>query len=151
MKALIIVDIQNDFSPGGALAVKEGDQIVPVVNALQKRFDLVVATQDWHPEHHGSFASTHQKPVGEKIKLQGLDQILWPDHCVQETPGADFVSSLDMTRVDRIFQKGTEKNIDSYSGFFDNAHLKDTGGETRAHQIHLRHRGQLPRNGAWAR
>ena len=79
MKALIIVDIQNDFSPGGALAVKEGDQIVPVVNALQKRFDLVVATQDWHPEHHGSFASTHQKPVGEKIKLQGLDQILWPD------------------------------------------------------------------------
>lgn len=127
MKALIIVDPQNDFCPGGALPVKEGDQIVPVVNRLQPEFDLVIATQDWHPKNHKSFAGNHQKKVGEMIELHGLDQILWPDHCVQGTWGAEFVAGLKTERIERIFQKGTDPEIDSYSGFFDNGHQKPTG------------------------
>lgn len=130
MKALIIVDIQNDFLPGGALAVKDGDQIIPLVNRLQQKFDLVVATQDWHPKDHRSFASVHHKQVGEKIKLTGLDQILWPNHCVQETYGADFSSKLQTEKIDKVFRKGTDKTIDSYSGFFDNGHKKATGLES---------------------
>lgn len=128
MKALILVDIQNDFVPGGALPVAEGDQIVPVVNALQPKFELVVATQDWHPPNHGSFAANHPgtKP-GDVIELHGLSQILWPVHCVQGTPGAEFVASLDLTRVEKVFHKGTDPGIDSYSGFFDNGHRKATG------------------------
>lgn len=127
MKALILVDIQNDFCPGGALPVQEGDQIIPRINQIQKYFDLVLATQDWHPQNHGSFASNHGKKPGEKIMLGGLEQILWPDHCVQKSPGAKFVKSFDTSRVSKIFQKGTDKNIDSYSAFFDNAHKKATG------------------------
>ena len=90
MKALIAVDLQNDFCPGGALPVKEGDKIVPLINSLQEKFELVVATQDWHPPDHLSFASNHNRKVGEVICLDGIDQILWPDHCVQGTPGAEF-------------------------------------------------------------
>ena len=127
MKALIIVDLQNDFCPGGALPVKEGDRIVPLVNALQKSFDLVVATQDWHPPDHLSFASQHHKPPGEVITLSGLPQVLWPDHCVQGSRGAAFVPGLDTAKMDRVFQKGTDREIDSYSGFFDNGHRKSTG------------------------
>jgi nicotinamidase/pyrazinamidase len=127
MKALIIVDVQNDFLPGGALAVKEGDQIIPLINRLQSKFDLIVATQDWHPKDHGSFAGNHNKNPGEKIQLAGLEQILWPDHCVQETPGADFAADLKVEKIDKVFCKGTNKNIDSYSGFFDNGHKKSTG------------------------
>lgn len=128
MNALLLIDIQNDFLPGGALAVPEGDQIVPVVNAIQPRFDLVVATQDWHPADHGSFARQHaDRAVGEVIDLHGLPQILWPAHCVQETQGADFPPALDRSRWARIFQKGTDGEIDSYSGFYDNGHRKATG------------------------
>jgi nicotinamidase/pyrazinamidase len=128
MKALILVDIQNDFVPGGALAVPEGDRIVPIANELQKKFDLVVATQDWHPRNHGSFAANHPgKKPGDVIDLNGLPQVLWPVHCVQQTPGAAFVPGLETGRIARVFQKGTDPAIDSYSGFFDNGHRKSTG------------------------
>ena len=128
MKALILVDIQNDFVPGGALAVPGGNEIVPVVNRLQPRFDLVVATQDWHPANHGSFAANQAgRHPGERIELAGLPQILWPVHCVQETPGADFAPGLDRGRWARVFTKGTDPAIDSYSGFFDNGHRRATG------------------------
>lgn len=130
MKALIIVDIQNDFLPGGALAVEKGDEIIPVVNELQDSgyFDLIIATQDWHPIDHGSFASSHSgKNPFEKTTLSGLEQILWPDHCVQGMEGAEFSKLLDVKNIEAIFRKGMDKNIDSYSGFFDNGKLKDTG------------------------
>jgi nicotinamidase/pyrazinamidase len=128
MNALIIVDVQNDFLPGGALAVKDGDAVIPVINNLQKKFDLVVATQDWHPADHKSFASSHPgKKVFEEIILDGLPQVLWPDHCVQETVGAEFSSELDTKKIEAIFRKGMDKNIDSYSGFFDNGKKKATG------------------------
>ena len=121
MKALIIVDIQNDFLPGGALAVKNGDAVIPVINKLQSQFDLVVATQDWHPADHKSFASMHPgKKNFDEIILDGLPQVLWPDHCVQETHGAEFSPLLDTKKIEAIFRKGMDKNIDSYSGFFDN-------------------------------
>lgn len=128
MRALILVDIQNDFVTGGALAVPQGETIVPTVNNLQAHFDLIVATKDWHPEEHGSFAANHQgKNPGEVIDLNGLQQVLWPIHCVQDTEGAEFVADLDMSQVKMIFVKGTDIGIDSYSGFFDNGHRKSTG------------------------
>ncbi len=128
MRALILVDIQNDFVPGGSLAVNEGDRVVPVANALQPKFDLVVATQDWHPSDHGSFATNHPgRRVGDVIDLNGLPQVLWPNHCVQGTAGAAFVPGLDTTRITKTFQKGTDPTIDSYSGFFDNGHRRATG------------------------
>ncbi len=128
MNALILVDIQNDFLPGGALAVPEGDRIVPLVNRLQRSFPLVVATQDWHPVGHGSFAARYpgKKPF-DLGQLGGLSQVLWPVHCVQATPGAEFAPGLDLTRVERVFPKGTDPEIDSYSGFFDNGHRRGTG------------------------
>ncbi|MEO9022305.1 MAG: bifunctional nicotinamidase/pyrazinamidase [Ginsengibacter sp.] len=128
MKALIIVDIQNDFLPNGALPVQNGDKIIPVINTLQGHFELVVATQDWHPANHKSFASSHSgKKVFEEIMVNGLPQVLWPDHCVQETEGAQFSSLLHTQRIEGIFRKGMDKNIDSYSGFFDNGKKKATG------------------------
>ncbi len=128
MKALIIVDVQNDFCPGGALAVREGDAVVPIINALQVGFDLVVATQDWHPADHLSFAANHDdKSPGEIIQLDGQTQVLWPAHCVQNTAGAEFVTALNTNRITRTFRKGTEREIDSYSGFFDNGHRRATG------------------------
>src|SRR5262245_11550881 len=128
MRTLILVDIQNDFLPGGALAVPRGNEVVPVANRLQPRFELVVATQDWHPAGHGSFASGHPgKRVGEVIELEGLEQVLWPDHCVQGTAGAEFSGALDTRAVEAVFRKGTDRRIDSYSGFFDNGHRKATG------------------------
>lgn len=128
-RALILVDIQNDFlPPHGALAVPCGDRIIPLVNELQKRFDLVVATQDWHPVDHMSFAANHPgKSVGDKVVLDGLDQILWPAHCVQGTPGAELAPALDKTRIARVFQKGNDSQIDSYSGFYDNGQKRSTG------------------------
>jgi len=128
MKALILVDVQNDFLPGGALAVPEGDAVVPIANRLQQSFPLVVATQDWHPANHGSFAVNHpgKKPF-EQIDLNGLPQTLWPEHCVQRTHGAAFASALKQERIAKVFQKGTDPGIDSYSGFFDNGHRKATG------------------------
>jgi nicotinamidase/pyrazinamidase len=126
--ALIIVDVQNDFIPGGALAVGEGDQVVPVINALQNKFKHVIATQDFHPADHGSFAANHpnRKP-GEFVELAGLTQILWPVHCVQGTIGADFHPDLNQSQWEAIFQKGKNPEVDSYSGFFDNARRGDTG------------------------
>lgn len=128
MKALIIVDVQNDFLPGGALEVKNGDAVIPVINRLQENFDLVVATQDWHPADHKSFASAHPgKKKFDEILLNGLSQVLWPDHCVQQTAGAEFSKLLYTKKVEAIFRKGMDKNIDSYSGFFDNGKMKATG------------------------
>ena len=128
MKALLLIDIQYDFLPGGSLAVSEGNLIIPVVNTIQPYFDLVVATQDWHPTNHKSFASNHEgKNVFEKIELAGMEQVLWPDHCVQETKGADLTNELYTHNVEAIFRKGTEAEIDSYSAFYDNGHMKSTG------------------------
>ena len=128
MRALILVDIQNDFLPGGALAVTGGDQVVPIANAMQTRFDVLVATQDWHPSDHGSFASQHDgREPGETIELSGLQQVLWPDHCVQDTMGADFAPRLEIHRLHEVFRKGTDPAVDSYSGFFDNARRNDIG------------------------
>ncbi len=128
-KALVLVDLQNDFIPGGSLAVREGDQVIPIANAVQKKFDgLILATQDWHPKNHGSFASNHPgKHPGDMIELGGLPQVLWPDHCVQGSRGAQFHPVLDRSRVTKVFRKGTDPEIDSYSTFFDNAHRKSTG------------------------
>ncbi len=126
-RALILVDIQNDFMPDGALPVPGGYDVVPVANKVQNGFELVVATQDWHPADHGSFAANHDgTEPGQVIDLDGLDQILWPIHCVQESDGAKFVDGLNTEGV-RVFQKGTALNIDSYSGFFDNGHRQATG------------------------
>jgi nicotinamidase/pyrazinamidase len=126
--ALIIVDVQNDFLPGGALAVAHGDEVIAVANALMGRFDLVVATQDWHPVNHGSFAANHPgKKPGEVIDLNGLPQVLWPVHCVQGTKGAEFAEALDRSKIQRIFQKGTDSTVDSYSGLNDNGHRHSTG------------------------
>jgi nicotinamidase/pyrazinamidase len=132
MKALVLVDIQNDFLPGGALAVSDGDAILPVVNRLLqlkgKVFDHVIATQDWHPKKHRSFASQHSKrSPGDLVLLNGLDQVLWPDHCVQGSYGAEFASGWQTHLIDRVIQKGTDTEIDSYSGFFDNGKRKSTG------------------------
>ena len=128
MRALIIVDIQNDFVAGGTLEVPHGEQIIPLVNELSRGFNLVVATQDWHPPSHKSFASSHTgKTPFETIQLGGLAQVLWPDHCVQGTPGAEFHRRLDMNRIEAIFRKGVDPEIDSYSGFYDNGHKKTTG------------------------
>ena len=128
MKALVLVDIQNDFCPGGALPVPGGDDVVEPANRLAAAFELVVATQDWHPPDHGSFAARHPgKKIGDVIDLNGLPQVLWPVHCVQRTPGAELHPRLDLGRVARVFRKGTDPGIDSYSGFFDNGRRKATG------------------------
>lgn len=128
MNALILVDIQNDFLPGGALPAADGNQILPIVNRLLPAFEMVVATKDWHPPNHGSFAASHPgKKAGDVIDLNGLPQTLWPAHCVQDTPGAAFGPGFDTLRIRQVFRKGTDPGIDSYSGFFDNGHRKATG------------------------
>ncbi|MGE0870948.1 MAG: bifunctional nicotinamidase/pyrazinamidase [Kofleriaceae bacterium] len=128
MRALILVDLQNDFCPGGALAVARGDETIPIAQRMMQHFSTVVATQDWHPANHGSFAANHpgSKP-GEVIDLHGLSQVLWPVHCVQNTKGAELHAGLDRARITDIVHKGTDPTIDSYSGFFDNGHRKPTG------------------------
>jgi len=128
MRALIIVDLQNDFMPGGALAVADGDAVVAVANRLMSRFDRVIATQDWHPAEHGSFAVHHPgKSPGEVIELDGLQQVLWPTHCVQGSHGAAFHEALDVSGIGRVFTKGENPRVDSYSGFFDNGRRQATG------------------------
>ena len=128
MKTLILVDIQYDFLPGGALAVPQGDAVVPVANVLARAADLVIATQDFHPPDHKSFAANHDgRDIGEVVDLDGLSQILWPVHCVQGTRGAELVDELERERIAKVFPKGTDSSIDSYSGFFDNGHRKATG------------------------
>lgn len=128
MNALILVDIQNDFLPGGALAVPEGDEVIPVVNRVQKFFHLVVATQDFHPPGHKSFSVNNPGTnLFEVIPLNGIDQVMWPSHCVQGTMGAEFASALNQEKVVKIFHKGTDPSVDSYSGFFDNGKVHSTG------------------------
>jgi nicotinamidase/pyrazinamidase len=128
MKALLLVDLQNDFLPGGALAVPHGDAVIPLANQLLTGFKLVVATQDWHPSNHKSFAANHpdRKP-GDVIKLRNVSQILWPVNCVQNTRGAQLAPGLLLQRVNKVFRKGTDPEINSYSGFFDNGHQRATG------------------------
>ena len=127
MRALILVDLQNDFCKGGALEVKNGDAAIPIANLLMPKFDIVVATQDWHPANHGSFAANHlwRKP-GQVIDLYGLQQILYPIHCVQNSFGAMLKKGLNTEGVHKIIQKGTDADLDSYSGFFDNGRRKQT-------------------------
>lgn len=136
MGTLILVDLQNDFLPGGALAVPRGDETVAVANAVMACFARVVATQDWHPPEHGSFAANHQgRAPGEMIELGGVAQVLWPVHCVQDTPGSAFAPGLAVERIERVFVKGTDPGVDSYSGFFDNDRRSATGlgDDLRAH------------------
>ncbi|HAX93847.1 MAG TPA: bifunctional nicotinamidase/pyrazinamidase, partial [Bacteroidales bacterium] len=128
MKTLVIVDVQNDFVPGGALEVPLGDEIVGVINTIQDRFDLIVATQDWHPKDHVSFASNHRgKLPFDKIDLYDEEQVLWPDHCVQGTPGAAFHPDLEITKAQMIVRKGFHTGIDSYSAFRENDRMTRTG------------------------
>jgi len=137
MNTLVLVDLQNDFMPGGALAVPGGHEVLPIANAVQRYFDIVVATADRHPPGHGSFASAHPGArVGQLVELAGMPQILWPDHCVQGTSGAEFAPGLDTARIAKIIHKGMDPSIDSYSGFFDNGHRRSTGMED-----YLRSRG----------
>jgi nicotinamidase/pyrazinamidase len=128
MRALLLIDMQNDFMPGGSLAVALGDQTVRVANEIMSRFEIVVATQDWHPADHASFASAHEGLApGDEAEVEGALQRLWPDHCIQNSAGASFHSALDVAGITHVVRKGADKNIDSYSGFFDNGHLRDTG------------------------
>ncbi|MBL8879656.1 MAG: bifunctional nicotinamidase/pyrazinamidase [Phycisphaerales bacterium] len=135
MRALIIVDVQNDFLPGGALAVRAGDEIIGPINRIQQKFDLILATQDWHPADHQSFAANHAgtKP-GDMVTLNGLPQVLWPVHCVQRTHGAELAAALQKYRFARIFLKGTHADVDSYSGFYDNGRTHSTGMAEFLHQ-----------------
>jgi len=126
--ALLVIDVQNDFCPGGALAVPKGDEVVGLVNGLARGFRHVVLTQDWHPAGHASFASSHQgrKPF-EAIELAYGPQVLWPDHCVQGTPGAALHPGLDVPHAGLVIRKGCDRAVDSYSAFFENDHATPTG------------------------
>jgi nicotinamidase/pyrazinamidase len=125
--ALIMVDIQNDFCPGGSLAVPDGHAIVEIANFLQPLFEVVIATKDWHPKDHMSFATNHPgHMLGDVITMHGVKQILWPDHCVQGSSGAEFHPDLNTAKISKTFFKGTDRAVDSYSAFFDNEHLRST-------------------------
>jgi nicotinamidase/pyrazinamidase len=127
MDALLITDVQKDFLPGGSLEIPESDKIIPVINNLLHKFNLIIAIKDWHPANHGSFASNHKDhQPGDIIDLEGLEQILWPDHCVQGSPGAELSPRLNQSVIQKVFFKGTDPKIDSYSAFFDNGHRKHT-------------------------
>ncbi|MFP4047377.1 MAG: bifunctional nicotinamidase/pyrazinamidase [Bacteroidales bacterium] len=140
MKALLIIDVQNDFCPGGALEVPEGDKVIPVLNKLADNFDIVIQTQDWHPKGHYSFASSYSnKEPFQTTKLDYGEQVLWPDHCVQNTPGAEFHKELKTIKTQAVIRKGFRKHIDSYSAFYENdfktktgltGYLKDRGIDT---------------------
>ena len=128
--ALIVIDVQNDFCPGGALAVADGDQIIPQINTMMGEFDATILTQDWHPQGHSSFASSHAgKAPFDMIDMPYGAQVLWPDHCVQGTGGADFHADLNTDAADMIIRKGYNPDIDSYSAFFENDHKTPTGLE----------------------
>jgi len=124
---LIITDVQNDFCPGGTLAVNQADEIISTINKISGKFYKVVATQDWHPIGHVSFASTYEKKIGDTIEVNGQKQVLWPDHCIQNSKGADFHEYLNLNPVDIIVKKGKKLNMDSYSAFFENDHKTETG------------------------
>lgn len=127
-RALILVDLQYDFCPGGALAVPRGDETLDVAQRMIPQFDVVVATQDWHPRDHGSFAANHDGAAPYQMSdLHGLPQVLWPVHCVQGSRGAALLDELDRARIREVFPKGTDPTVDSYSGFWDNGRRKSTG------------------------
>ena len=128
MKALLLIDLQNDFMPGGPLAVPDGLACVQVANQVEKMFNTIIATKDWHPQDHRSFAKSHPgKKPGDRIDLEGLEQTLWPTHCVQHTDGAALVRGLDQSNIQHVVTKGEDVHVDSYSAFFDNAHRRETG------------------------
>jgi nicotinamidase/pyrazinamidase len=128
MNALLIIDVQNDFCPGGALEVPRGDEVVPVINKLTEKFDNIVQTQDWHPQNHYSFASAYDnKEPFETTNLDYGEQVLWPDHCVQNTKGAAFHPDLKTRPTQMIVRKGFRTHIDSYSAFYENDHKTKTG------------------------
>ncbi|MEC7895329.1 MAG: bifunctional nicotinamidase/pyrazinamidase [Bacteroidota bacterium] len=128
MNALILIDIQNDFLSGGSLEVPKGDEIIDNVNSIMDNYNIVVATKDWHPKDHISFASNHKnKNVGQIIKINNLDQMLWPDHCIKDSKGSEFPKKLDSHKIHKIFYKGVDSDIDSYSGFYDNGKIRSTG------------------------
>lgn len=138
MKALVIVDLQNDFLPDGALPVPNGQEVIPVINALQADYDIIVCTQDWHPCNHESFYTNHAgKNAFEQITLHGLQQTLWPPHCIQDTDGAALSHALVTKKVNAIIRKGYHQTVDSYSAFFDNGHQNTTGlaGYLKAFQV----------------
>jgi len=146
MTALLVIDIQNDFLPGGALAVPSADEIIPIVNELIPQYELVVASQDWHPDDHVSFASNHVgKNIGDRITHNGTEQVLWPDHCIQGSDGSGFPRELDTQGIDHILRKGQSTTVDSYSAFYDNANSSTTGlneylrsqGVTKLHLVGL--------------
>jgi nicotinamidase/pyrazinamidase len=127
-RALIVIDVQNDFCPGGALAVTGGDEVVPVINTIEQDFEHVILTQDWHPQHHSSFASSHPgKEPFQTVPMPYGDQTLWPDHCIQGSGGGAFHPHLNRTKCELIIRKGFRPAIDSYSAFFENDHTTPTG------------------------
>lgn len=137
--SLILVDLQNDFCHGGSLAVPDGDAVISIANQLQHYFDIIVATKDWHPQNHVSFSSSHvDKKVFDVVSVGNLNQVLWPNHCVQHSKGAEFHPDLDISLINKIIYKGTNKNVDSYSAFFDNSHLRETGLADYLHEHHIK-------------
>lgn len=127
-RAMLVVDVQNDFCPGGNLAVEEGDMVVPVINSLMPKFPLIAATKDWHPPDHISLLSNHPGTEAMDTKeIGGIEQIIWPDHCVQNTKGAELHPGLDLSGIHCILHKGYKANLDSYSAFFENDHTTPTG------------------------
>jgi len=138
-RALLVIDVQNDFCPGGSLAVEQGDEVVPVINGLLSRFPLVVATQDWHPPDHVSFASSHPgHKTLDVVQAGGIEQVLWPDHCVRGTHGAELHPRLDASRVGLVLRKGMRTVLDSYSAFFENDRRTDTGLRHYLKGMHVR-------------
>ena len=128
MKALVIIDVQNDFLKNGSLEVPNGNDVIEPINEIIENYELVVATKDWHPLDHVSFVSNHQgKKIGDVVRVNNLDQILWPVHCVQESKGSDFPTTLNIKAINKIIYKGTNSQIDSYSGFHDNGKIRSTG------------------------
>ncbi len=137
-KALLVVDMQNDFMPGGALGVKGAFEIAHPIQKLMPKFSHIIASQDWHPKNHCSFAATHPgKKVGDTIQIRGQAQHLWPVHCVQNTKGAEFAPGFSKEQFEAIFHKGTDPSIDGYSAFYDNAHEKSTGLTAYLHKHHI--------------
>ena len=128
MKALVIIDVQNDFLINGSLEVPHGDDVIEPINQIIRNYALVVATKDWHPLNHISFASNHPgKKIGDVIKVNNIDQVLWPNHCVQKSKGSDYPETLNYEKINKVFHKGINSQTDSYSGFYDNAKIRSTG------------------------